>query len=253
MYGMDCYFCKPTHHSHVIWERGVRGDCQEALGIVIPNGGIAVIDGTIYPQVGDLVICCKQLGSYQEYMKQVVSIGKEIVVGTNYKDKKRDIVFKIAEIRGVVRYVMDDKRNVLWVNERLKEQEINHFDFSGFYALERSLTKKGSTITVTERYCFKKGIEYIKTDLKIKHKPLDICPCCGGSATIDFVNEFASTQSGFVVKCKKCGCSSGAVYEGETISLQRGKPKYGYISFSDALNGAVDKWNLRYTEKTIEQ
>lgn len=244
--GIDCYFCQASHHSQMITEDRVYGDCLEDIGIIIPNGGIAVVDRTIFPRVGDLVICCQKVGVLNEYLKQVFSFDKEIIVGTRYKDKTRDFTFKAAEIRGVVRYVMDNNRNVIWECERLKAQKENNIDFAPVLSVSHDFTRRGNTIHLEEKNVFTNGTTSVKVAEKIKHKPLKRCPHCGGVAEIEFVNKFGGICSGFIAKCKKCGCSSAPIYEGETLSLQRGKPTYGYFSFADALNYVVDKWNTRY-------
>lgn len=244
--GIDCYFCQASHYERRITEDRIHGDCLEDIGVVIPNGGIAVVDRTIFPRVGDLVICCQKIGCLDEYIKQVFSFGKEIIVGTRYKDKTRDFTFKAEEIRGVVRYVMDDKRNIIWECERLKGKKPNiNEPIRNIYESD-NFTTKGNTARLKVWQDDFNGTIDVKTNLKIKHKPLKRCPYCGGVAKIEYKKPRDSVQKGFAIECKKCGCSSAPVYEGETLSLQRGKPRYGYFSFADALNSVVDKWNTRY-------
>lgn len=83
------------------------GDCLEGAGLFIPNEGIAVVDHTIKPRVGDLVICQKHRDAMNAFCKQVKSIGDVVTVGTCYLDKSKDFTFDAEVISGVVVQVFD--------------------------------------------------------------------------------------------------------------------------------------------------
>lgn len=237
--GINCYFSQAYSPLCIATERRITGDCLEDIGIVIPNGGIVAIDATIFPKVGDLVVCCEHKGAQMnELLKLVLDIGEDIIVGTRYKDKSRDFTFKAGEIRGVARYVMDDKHNIIWECERLKGKVPKHYANCTFSTRKNEIFLKGWE-------CCSDRLES-PIELKLKHEPLQRCPHCNSIAKIKYENEYGSMRTGFKVECKKCGCSSAPKYEGEKLSLQRKKPKYEYVSFSDALNYVVDKWNTRY-------
>lgn len=237
--GINCHFSLAYSPIDMITKERVYGDCLEDIGIVIPNGGFVVVDRTVFPKVGDLVICSQYAGAVMgEMLKLVLEIGEDIVVGTRYKDKSRDFTFKAGEIRGVARYVMDDKGTILWECKRLKGKVSKYF-------MKHFLKTSKNEIVLRGWECNNDGLNN-STEVKLKHEPLKKCPHCGGIAKIEYKQEFGTLRSGFFVECKKCGCSSAPKYEGETLALQRKKPKYGYVSFPDALNYVVDKWNTRY-------
>lgn len=237
--GMNCYFSLACSPIDMITKERVFGDCLEDIGIVIPNGGFVVVDRTVFPKVGDLVICSQYAGAVMgEMLKMVFEIGEDVIVGTRYKDKTRDFTFKAGEIRGVARCVMDNKGNILWECKRLKGEMPNYFTKHFLKTSKREIVLKGWESD-------ENGLNN-STELKLRHEPLKKCPHCGGIAKIEYEQEWGGLHSGFIAKCKKCGCSSAPQYEGETLSLQRGKPTYGYFSFADALNYVVDKWNTRY-------
>lgn len=244
--GIDCHFCQASRYDRMITEEQICGDCLEDIGVVIPKGGIAVVDRTIFPRVGDLVICCRKVGSLNEYLKQVFSFDTQIIVGTRYTDKTRDFTFKAVEIRGVVRYIMDENRKIIWESDRLKEQGENN---RGVISKSYDFTTSGNAIRLKEIKYFDGGTVSEKTALKVKHRPLERCPHCGGITQIEFANEFGSARCGFVAKCKRCESKSGVIYEGETLLLQKGVPQYGYVSFEAALNRVIDKWNARYKQR----
>lgn len=86
----------------------IEGDCLEAAGLYIPNGGLAVVRKKTKIKVGDIVQCCKTPGAVGTMVKQVKSIdGDSITVGTAYKDASRDYTFVAGEIFGVVTEVFD--------------------------------------------------------------------------------------------------------------------------------------------------
>lgn len=86
------------------------GDCLEAEGVIIPNGGYGVCMSGIPLKVGDLVICGKITGDCRPCCKRVIKIdGDGVIVGTAYKDESRDVVFKAAEIYSVVLGIYDCK------------------------------------------------------------------------------------------------------------------------------------------------
>ena len=112
--GVNCYFCQAQDESRRIAHHSIYGECLEGIGIIIPNGGVAVIDRNAIPVVNDIVHCCKAMGTNSSYLKQVKEIDKNILVGTSYKDKTRDFTFIAEEIRGVVLKVTDHSGNVIW-------------------------------------------------------------------------------------------------------------------------------------------
>ena len=100
----------------------VYGDCLEAVGLVIPDGGIAIVDTTIFPEIGDLVHCKKVRGALSSYIKQVKSIdGSIITVGTAYLDKSRDFQFIAEEVIGVITECYDTFRHNLVYDRRSKK------------------------------------------------------------------------------------------------------------------------------------
>ena len=92
----------------------IIGDCLEGIGI--PNGGIAVIDRAVKPNVFDVVWCDTALGSISGCLKQIIQTGSKPIVRTVYKDSKKDknYAFCSPKIFGVVLKVMDYDRNVVW-------------------------------------------------------------------------------------------------------------------------------------------
>ena len=71
--------------------------------------------------------------------------------------------------------------------------------------------------------------------IKLKHKPLKPCPCCGGETVIRARQTV--TLLGVSAVCRKCGLSVGQ-FEGTNVL---GK----YTSFEGALNDVINKWNKR--------
>ena len=106
------HFCRAKNEEKRLEEHRIIGDCLERLGI--PNGGIAVIDRNASIDVGDVVWCTKISGQIGGYLKQVVSMGETITVGTAYLDSARDFTFPACEILGKLKQVMDYDRNVVW-------------------------------------------------------------------------------------------------------------------------------------------
>ena len=90
----------------------ITGDCLEGVGI--PNGGIAVVDRDVKPNVFDVVWCDVALGGISGCLKQIIKTGDRPIVQTVYKDHDRDFAFCSPEIFGVVLKVMDYDRNVVW-------------------------------------------------------------------------------------------------------------------------------------------
>lgn len=90
----------------------ITGDCLEGLGI--PNGGIAVVDRNVKPNVFDVVWCDIALGGISGCLKQIIQTGDRPIVHTVYKDHDRDFAFCSPKIFGVVLKVMDYDRNVVW-------------------------------------------------------------------------------------------------------------------------------------------
>lgn len=96
----------------MIEEIGITGDCLEGVGI--PNGGIAVVDRDVKPNVFDVVWCDIALGGISGCLKQIIQTGDRPIVHTVYKDHDRDFAFCSPKIFGVVLKVMDYDRNVVW-------------------------------------------------------------------------------------------------------------------------------------------
>ena len=90
----------------------VSGDCLEAIGV--PNGGIAIIDCNADANEGDVVWCNNWRGVLGGFIKQVVKLGKDIIVGTAYKDEARNFTFEASEIYGVVTHILDGAGSVTW-------------------------------------------------------------------------------------------------------------------------------------------
>jgi len=83
--------------------RSICGECLEKAGLHIPHGGYAIIDCSIYPEVGDLVHCNNALVTINGYIKQVKEFkGDTVIVGTAYMDESKDFIFPASEIYGVV-------------------------------------------------------------------------------------------------------------------------------------------------------
>lgn len=85
----------------------IVGDCLENAGLVIPHGGIAIIDCSCEVRVGDLVRCDNAFGTIHGFIKQVKEIGDTIIVETNYIDPDRNFSFEASVIYGVVTEVFD--------------------------------------------------------------------------------------------------------------------------------------------------
>lgn len=96
----------------MIQEIQIYGDCL--MGIGIPDGGIAIIDRDLKPNVFDVVWCMNPMASINGYLKQIVQTGDKAIVHTCYIDKSKDYQFYAPEILGVVLKVMDYDRNVVW-------------------------------------------------------------------------------------------------------------------------------------------
>lgn len=241
--GIDCCFSRSVDETRRITEKRIVGDCLEGIGIVIPHGGIAIVDDREFPKVGDLVICCKTDGALTEYIKQVIRIDNEVIVGTRYKDKSRDFTFKAEFISGVVIKVLDNDRNILWKRESSGQKKakptpkILPMSFDEFSAEENTIHLK-----VWEDD-FNGNID-VKTDLKIEHRPLKKCPFCGSVANIRFRKVHRDLLRGFFISCENCGCKTTELYEGYSPSFEGNAAKYW--SFTDVLNCVVDKWNTRY-------
>lgn len=91
----------------------IHGNCLENLGI--PDKGWVVIDREATPQVFDLVWCSGVVGGeIGGFLKEMLRDGSRPIVGTNYKDGKKNYCFSPAEIYGVALRVMDEKRIVVW-------------------------------------------------------------------------------------------------------------------------------------------
>ena len=81
----------------------IRGICLEKAGLIIPHGGIAIIDCSITPQIGDIVHCDNYLGTAQGFIKQIKEFRDDfIIVGTSYMDESKDFTFEAYTIYGVV-------------------------------------------------------------------------------------------------------------------------------------------------------
>lgn len=76
---------------------------------------------------------------------------------------------------------------------------------------------------------------------RIKHAPLKKCPVCGSRARVKPVNAWGLL--GFIVKCNSCSAESIAGFEGKTVAFENIPSKY--VTFEEALQYAVDKWNTR--------
>lgn len=96
----------------MIQEIQIYGDCL--MGIGIPDGGIAIIDRDLKPNVFDVVWCMNPMATINGYLKQIVQTGDKAIVHTCYTDKSKDYQFYAPEILGVVLKVMDYDRNVVW-------------------------------------------------------------------------------------------------------------------------------------------
>lgn len=118
------HWCKPRFPSHEYTLRSISGKCLEAVGI--PNGGKAVINHTILPEVGDLVHCNDALCTLNGYIKQVKSFdGEMMIVGTKYLDASKDFEFFCFEYYGVVEMVFDMLGNIVYrrANNAQKSEE----------------------------------------------------------------------------------------------------------------------------------
>ncbi|MBE6555534.1 MAG: hypothetical protein E7663_04800 [Ruminococcaceae bacterium] len=104
---MTTVYERPSKKSREKIVEYLHGDCLEGAGLFIPNGGIAVIDCTLTPRVGDFVICGKHRDTLDRYCKQVKSIGECVVVGTAYLDRAKDFTFEAQVVSGVVVQVFD--------------------------------------------------------------------------------------------------------------------------------------------------
>ena len=102
------HFCKEDQ----IERQRISGICLEAIGV--HDGGIAVIDCNADAREGDVVWCNNWSGVLGGFIKQVVKLGKDVIVGTAYKDEAKNFTFKASEIYGVVTHVLDDTGSVTW-------------------------------------------------------------------------------------------------------------------------------------------
>ena len=103
----------------MIEEIRITGTCLEGIGI--PDGGIAVVDREVKPNVFDVVWCDIALGGISGCLKQIIQTGDKPIVHTVYKDSSKNFAFCSPKIFGVVLKVMDYDRNVVW--ERPKPVE----------------------------------------------------------------------------------------------------------------------------------
>ena len=100
--------------SRIVFEY-LHGDCLEKEGVVIPYGGIAIVDTQRKPEVSDLVICRKSADAINQYVKKVKSIDEDIIVETNYLDSSRNFEFKAEVIDGVVLTIFDKRwHDMIW-------------------------------------------------------------------------------------------------------------------------------------------
>jgi hypothetical protein len=87
--------------------KSTSGACLEEVGV--PNQGMAVINRTIKPKVGDLVWCNNEFCCIGGYLKQVQSFdGEEMIVTTRYKDHSKDFQFYVFEFYGVVEMLFNN-------------------------------------------------------------------------------------------------------------------------------------------------
>lgn len=86
--------------------KSTSGICLEEMGV--PSSGMAVINRTIKPKVGDLVWCNNKFCCIGGYLKQVQSFdGEKMVVTTRYKDHSKNFTFHVFEFYGVVEMVFN--------------------------------------------------------------------------------------------------------------------------------------------------
>ena len=108
------FFCKAKNERERIKLEHIYGPCLEEIGLVIPNGAVAVIDRNANPKIGDLVHCNDWLITINGYIKQVQEVGEVFKVGTAYKDKSKDFSFEALEMYGVVLMVVDYDGNIVY-------------------------------------------------------------------------------------------------------------------------------------------
>ena len=92
-----------------------HGECLEGMGL--PCTGVFTEDKYCIPQVGDIVHCTRTEGAVVSYIKKVISVGEDIVVGTQYKESDRDFSFVAAELLGVVIEVRNCDNHLVWSRE----------------------------------------------------------------------------------------------------------------------------------------
>lgn len=81
----------------------VHGKCLEKAGLIIPYGGIAIVDCSITPRVGDLVHCDNCFSPVSGFIKQIKEFRDDfVIVGTSYVDESKDFNFEAYTIYGVV-------------------------------------------------------------------------------------------------------------------------------------------------------
>ena len=102
------HFCKKDYIERI----RISGNCLEAIGV--PDGGIAVIDRSADAKEGDVVWCNNWRGALGGFIKQVVKLGKDVIVGTAYKDEASNFTFEASEIYGVVTHILDGTGRVTW-------------------------------------------------------------------------------------------------------------------------------------------
>lgn len=150
----------------MIQEKAICGDCLTGIGI--PDGGIAVIDRNMEPNVFDVVWCTNPTASISGYLKQIVQTGAKPIVRTCYIDKAKDYMFYAPEILGVVLRVMDHNRNVVW--ERPSPAEYDLVRHGRWYWADDGYCRCSECRKKTPSYEHDNALEAVMTTF---------CPNCG--------------------------------------------------------------------------
>ena len=137
----------------------IIGDCLEGVGI--PNGGIAVVDRDVKPNVFDVVWCDIALGGISGCLKQIIQTGDRPIVQTVYKDHDRDFAFCSPKIFGVVLKVMDYDRNIVWERPKPVEYvpvkhgrwELRHVGHGHYWECSNCHTNPCIYVTKDTNYC----------------------------------------------------------------------------------------------------
>lgn len=154
----------------MICEENIYGSCLEGIGI--PDGGIAVIDRDMQPNIFDVVYCNNPVGAISGFLKQIVQTGKNAIVRTRYLDDSKNFMFFAPEIYGVVLEVLDFDRNVVW--RRPEPVEYTKVHHASWKRIDENLLKCTRCFAWVRKDC-----------VEGKNNPPSFCPNCGATVNTE--------------------------------------------------------------------